>query len=89
MLAGDRLTRVRQTGSVQDCLLRFNEALADCRGLADEEKRSVFIQGLQRDITRNIRAVGPASTVEIINLEVEISYEPASQSSPERRRIRW
>lgn len=82
LAARDRLARDLRTGSVQDCLLRPNETLAECPGLAHEEKRGMFLEGLQRDTASSTRAFRPTSTRESIDLAVEGSQESASQVVP-------
>lgn len=53
--ARDHLTRIRQTGLVQEYLFEFNEALAEWPDLPEKEKKKIFVDGLRPSITLSIR----------------------------------
>lgn len=53
--AKDHLTRVRQTGTVQDYLWDCKEALAECPGLPKDEKKEIFIDELRLSIALHRR----------------------------------
>lgn len=83
--AKDRLGRIRQTGSVQEYLLEFKEALAECPGLPETEKKELFIDGLKPAIALNIRGQEDPSMKQIIDLAVRMSYEAPRHAQESRR----
>lgn len=51
----DHLGRIRQASTVQEYLLESSEALAECPGLPEDEKKEIFVDCLRRSIAPNIR----------------------------------
>lgn len=85
--AQDHLTRTRQTGTVRDYLSEFNEALAECPGLPEEEKKKTFVNGLRPSIAMNIRSHDRLTMTQIIDLAVRMSYDPAQHKHDGRPNI--
>ena len=76
-----KLRKIKQSGTIQDYLLEFNVALAECPGLPEEEKKEIFVDGLKPDIALNIRGHDDLTMSQIIDRAVRMSYQPGASTS--------
>lgn len=66
----ERLREVKQTGDIRDYNDRFNEALADCNDLPEDEILRLYVKGLHDEIRRFVHMSCPRNMSEAIRVAV-------------------
>lgn len=64
----EALTRLRQSGSVEDYKTQFESLSLRLRGLSDNYKLSCFLSGLRDDIRLPVRIFNPTSLISAYSL---------------------
>lgn len=82
--ASERVRRVRQVGTVQDYLLRFNKAVAECPHLSEEEKTKIFVVNLKAEIGDLVDVRRPRSMKDAIAEAVRIEAKQAERTRDRR-----